>query len=347
MIWSAVLPGAALRVTRTAAGRRALRVVLLVVGLFVLGLLCGERAQAADGTPSPRDAVRQAAGMPSARTTAGGSEAKEVGANGRVTEDGTSSDRTSPDRTAPAHTSALLPLGSPHPVREVVRSVTDRVVRPVADAVDVVEQTVERVPLSVAPSGSGTVTRPGSSDPTGPSASPWPSLPSLPALPGLPALSGDPASDDPPAPAGPDAPHHRRPAPAETAAPSHTTEARPATTPAGTIDVTGVAANLAYGPAPVALDGGAETRKPDAGDGGRRVTPLSAAYVPTGHAPTGAPDGSLGSATGADQGMPRHGDAHAVTPHHRMPFRFVTAVPERADAGETRDPYRDIPVSPA
>ncbi|MEU4142146.1 hypothetical protein [Streptomyces parvulus] len=339
MIWSAVLPGAALRVTRTAAGRRALHVALLVGGLFVLGLLCGERAQAADGTPSPRDAVRQAADLPSARTTAWGREAKEAGEGGRVTEDGTSSDRTSP-----AHTSALLPLGSPHPVREVVRSVTDRVVRPVAD---VVEQTVERVTLPVASSGSGSVTLPGSSDPTDPSASPWPSLPSLPALPELPALSGDAASDDPPASAALDASHHRRPSPAETAAPSDTTEARPATTPAGTVDVTGVAANLAYGPAPVALDGGAETRTPDAGDGGRRVTQVSAEYVPTGHAPTGAPDGSLGSATGADQGMPRHGDAHAVTPHHRMPFRFVTAVPERADAGETRDPYRDIPVSPA
>ena len=45
----AVLPGAALRVMRTAAGRRALQVALLVGGLFVLGFLCGEQAQAADG----------------------------------------------------------------------------------------------------------------------------------------------------------------------------------------------------------------------------------------------------------------------------------------------------------
>ncbi|MCV2464782.1 hypothetical protein OEB94_36555, partial [Streptomyces sp. ICN988] len=51
MIWSAALPGAVLRVLRTAAGRRALHVALLVGGLFVLGLLCGGRAQAADGAP--------------------------------------------------------------------------------------------------------------------------------------------------------------------------------------------------------------------------------------------------------------------------------------------------------
>ncbi|WP_461066952.1 hypothetical protein [Streptomyces pseudoechinosporeus] len=49
---SAALPGAALRMTRTAGGRRALQVGLLVGGLFVLGLLCGERADAADGATS-------------------------------------------------------------------------------------------------------------------------------------------------------------------------------------------------------------------------------------------------------------------------------------------------------
>ncbi|WHM31218.1 hypothetical protein OH540_14635 [Streptomyces sp. BPPL-273] len=374
MIWSAASPGAALRVTRTAAGRRALHVALLVGGLFVLGLLCGERAHAADGTPSRRDAVRQAADLSPVRTTAGGREAKGAGTNGpgpkdrtaedrkaddRRAEDRTAEDRTAEDRTAedrspegpapesltPAGlTSPPLPRQSPHPVSDLVRSVTDQVVRPVAGVVDVVEETVERLPLPATPSGGGSVTHPGSSDPTEPPLSPWPSLP---ALPGLPAPSGDAASDGPAAPAVPAAPHHRRPAPAETAAPSDVAEARPATTRPATADVTGAVTDLPYGPAPVAVDGGPETRTPLAGDGGRRTTATPAEYAPTGHAPTGAPDGSLGSAAGADQGMPRHGDAHAVTPHHRMPFRLVIAVPERADTGETRDPYRDIPVSPA
>ncbi|CAM5501091.1 hypothetical protein SAFG77S_05701 [Streptomyces afghaniensis] len=49
MIWSAALPGAAVRMLRTAAGWRALRVALLVGGVLVIGLLCGERAYAADG----------------------------------------------------------------------------------------------------------------------------------------------------------------------------------------------------------------------------------------------------------------------------------------------------------
>ncbi|MFD3585020.1 hypothetical protein [Streptomyces sp. NPDC058683] len=48
----AVVPGSAARVSRTAAGRRALQLALLAGGLLALGLLCGGRAQAAEGTPS-------------------------------------------------------------------------------------------------------------------------------------------------------------------------------------------------------------------------------------------------------------------------------------------------------
>ncbi|MFI6401223.1 hypothetical protein [Streptomyces sp. NPDC050548] len=49
MIWPAALSGAALRVLRTAVGRRVLQLALLVGGLCALGLLCGGQAQAADG----------------------------------------------------------------------------------------------------------------------------------------------------------------------------------------------------------------------------------------------------------------------------------------------------------
>ncbi|WP_393079254.1 hypothetical protein [Streptomyces sp. LN704] len=45
--------GAALRLLRTAAGRRALQAAVLVGGVFALGFLCGEQAHAADGrTPA-------------------------------------------------------------------------------------------------------------------------------------------------------------------------------------------------------------------------------------------------------------------------------------------------------
>ncbi|MEU1407402.1 hypothetical protein ABZ471_34525 [Streptomyces sp. NPDC005728] len=54
---------------RTAAGRRALQLALLVGGLFVLGFLCGEQAHAAEGTPvapviSPGPAATQGNGVP-------------------------------------------------------------------------------------------------------------------------------------------------------------------------------------------------------------------------------------------------------------------------------------------
>ncbi|MEU6911983.1 hypothetical protein [Streptomyces olindensis] len=57
MTWSAALPGAALRMLRTAAGWRALQAGLLVGGVFLIALLCGERAHAADGVHTPANSA--------------------------------------------------------------------------------------------------------------------------------------------------------------------------------------------------------------------------------------------------------------------------------------------------
>ncbi|MDU0304266.1 hypothetical protein NUG23_28405, partial [Streptomyces sp. PAL114] len=48
------MPGAAARVVRAAARRRAVRLALVAGAVFLLGLLCGERAAAADGAPQQR-----------------------------------------------------------------------------------------------------------------------------------------------------------------------------------------------------------------------------------------------------------------------------------------------------
>lgn len=65
MTWpAALLPDAAVRVLRTAAGRRALQLALLVGGLVVLGLFCGEQAQAAEGT-APAVSAPSATSVPS------------------------------------------------------------------------------------------------------------------------------------------------------------------------------------------------------------------------------------------------------------------------------------------
>ena len=320
LIWSAVLPGAALRVMRTAAGRRALHVALLVGGLFVLGVLCGERAQAADGAPSLRDTVRQVVDVP-------------VG-------------RPATEARGPAL----------DPTKDALSAVGD-----------VVEKTTERLPLLSAASDAAPglsdpafsvpgLTDPGSSDPS------VSTLPSLPALPELADPSGAGGSDGW---ADPYLPDDRRSDPAEAdgsahpsdgavtsdaSDPSGATDSRTAVADTGRRAATDHATHIGPTPtpatAPVAVDSGAQPPVAHSGDP-RRTTPAPTGHAPIRHAPTGAPDGSLGTATGADQGMPRHGDAHAVTPRHRIPFRLVPVVLERADAGETRDRYRDIPISPA
>ncbi|MFF8777014.1 hypothetical protein ACF07W_07075 [Streptomyces sp. NPDC015140] len=314
MIWSAVLPGAALRVMRTAAGRRALHVALLVGGLFVLGVVCGERAQAADGAPSLRDTVRQVVDVPVGRPA---TEAREP---------------------------------APLPPKDVLAAVGD-----------VVERTTERLPLLSAASGVDPglsvpgFTDPGSSDPPAPA---WPSLPPLSELPDPSGAGGPDGWADPSLPDGRQsdpagADDSARPSAgadtSDAADPDKATEPRTATVTTDTDTDTGPDATdhaTHIGPAPGAVETGAQPPVTHSGTPGR-ATPAPTDHAPTRHAPTGAPDGSLGTATGADQGMPRHGDAHAVTPQHRIPFRLVPVALERAHTGETRDPFRDIPVSPA
>ncbi|WP_217168750.1 hypothetical protein [Streptomyces sp. AC512_CC834] len=293
MIWSAALPGgAALRVMRTAAGRRALHMALLVGGLFVLGVLCGERAQAADETPSLKDTV------------------------GQVLD---------------------LPAESP---RNVVRTVEDRVtegrvVRPVGDVVETVTEGLGAVARAEVP--------------------PLEALPALPSAPSLPVLPSSPPLSVLPDPSGPADPDPR-PAPTNTGtgtgtsaststAPDTTHEAADASGATGPRDSDGAgdAAHDAYGPAYGGHGGASVTEHVDI----HRAVPAPTEHAPAHRAPGGDPDGTLGTTSGADQGTPRQGDAHAVTPHHRIAFRLVPGALVRADTVEPWDRYRDIPVSPA
>lgn len=149
MILQAALSGAALRVTRTAAGRRALQVALLVGGLFVLGLLFGGRAQAADGVPSaPTESVRSLPGSARAAVAA-----------------------------TPAETTTKGVAAQPTVVTQhVVRSVDARVVRPVGDLVQSVAEGLTDVQAKVPP-------LPTLPEPSLPDS---PSRPGMPTLPGLP-----------------------------------------------------------------------------------------------------------------------------------------------------------------
>ncbi|MER7192549.1 hypothetical protein [Streptomyces flaveolus] len=325
---SAALPGAALRVMRTAARWRALRLALLVGGLFLLGVVCGERAQAAEGVPSVPDAVgRVPAVVP-----------VELAQASPVAEVPPAAPDSRPGRAAgPAVRDVLRPVTG-----HVVRTVTDGVVRPVGDVVGAVtEELGAAVPAGAPPLEA--LPQPSPSLPPVPSSPPLSTLPDVSGLPDgsdlpeLPELSvrlipGDQEPD--PATALPTAP----------GADADATEADSTDTRAasdGPADAATLA--VAYGPG-LDRDGGTRFT---AHDDARGVTSAPTVHTPAHQAPTGGADGALGTGAGADGGAPRHGDAHAIAPHHQVPVRLVPGAVAHADAPEPRERYRDIPVSPA
>ncbi|MGW3101063.1 hypothetical protein [Streptomyces sp. NPDC001100] len=146
MIWPTALTGAALRVTRTAVGRRVLQLSLLVGGLFMLGLVCGGQAQAADGAPG------QQPGSPTVAAVASVDPVAQVAAVVKPV-------------PIPVQVPVVAPV--PAPVTDTV----ERVVRPVSD---VLTKTVTAV-LAEAPSL-----------PPLPSLPSLPTVPSVPVVPSQP-----------------------------------------------------------------------------------------------------------------------------------------------------------------
>ncbi|MEU0968825.1 hypothetical protein ABZ357_26665 [Streptomyces sp. NPDC005917] len=108
-----------MRMSRATTGRCALQLALLVGGLLALGFLCGEQAQAAEGTPSPMSAVRQQATATPTRKP--------------VTE------------AAPAE--RLVP--AVHGVHKAVGSVTDPTASTVTRSLGAVAQQVSELPAKV------------------------------------------------------------------------------------------------------------------------------------------------------------------------------------------------------
>ncbi|MGC9474272.1 hypothetical protein ACP4I1_08965 [Streptomyces sp. WG4] len=378
MIWSAVLPDAARRMMRTAAGRRALHVMLLVGGLFVLGVLCGERAQAAEGVPSLRDVAGQVVDASPERR-----RGEPTGREPVVPQ----SLRSGQDSPAVRGPEAVVPEPGLRPVIEgVVRSVEARVVRPVEDGlvrpaetrlvrpaetrlvrpaetrlvrpVDLAETVTDglgTVAQAKVPPLEALTTLPGLTDPPPRLTDPPSGLPDRPSglsdLPGLPDLLapiGLPGRTVPDAPSPQTLPSTTEPAAADASGASEDPTVSAGVPDARSTGGAAASATAVYGPASVAS--AARTAAHVAAD---RTVAASGATTPTPgptparRSPTGDPDGALGTGTGADHGTARHGDAHAVTPHHRIPFRLVPGALVCADAPETRDRYRDVPVSPA
>ncbi|MFD7305007.1 hypothetical protein ACFV83_29435 [Streptomyces pharetrae] len=308
MTWSAALPGAAARVLRAAARRRALQLALLVGGLFVLGALCGARAEAAEGSAAAASVTHESS--------------------------------TSEPPAFDAEPGPVVEHGSVPQPRPVVEAVRDRVAQPVGDVVGSVTRGLSEAP---------------SDEPQLPSLPALPSLPSSPSLPGLP--DGDSSLPDLPG-----LPAKTLPAP-DAVTPLPMPLPGPEAQQPGTPDGPALGGAAPEDPATAA---GSDATAPHGPRGPHLSSPLTPAAATavaptpahpvtvrtgTGHAPahpapTGGDSGVLGSRAAADNGGSRHGDVCAVTAVQRAPLRPVPGVLAWADAGESRDRYRDIPVFP-
>ncbi|MGX1908578.1 hypothetical protein ACWIID_06930 [Streptomyces phaeochromogenes] len=332
--------------TRTAAGRRALQVGLLVGGLFVLGLLCGEQARAADGVAPasrPTDVVRSVTS--SAEQLANRSEEpwqrigeRPSGSNSRSTTVSSApppppASIAAPDSTASGSGSeqaglpkAISPVTDEvqrvvRPVAEpAVRPVTERVIPPVAE--DVVRPIGDLVDQVTGGITGGIVERP---------APPqwWPSLPQLPTLPGLPGLPELPL----PAVPGQTLPAGTAPQQSGGATDDHRAAEKQSRDDSA---VTAYGPRFAGGPAAA----GDDVRHHADSRGTRAV------QAPVHQVPDGDPTGALGRHSAVDNGSPRHGDAQAVALNERARPTLVPGVAADVTAAGTRDRHRDIPAFP-
>ncbi|MEU5519170.1 hypothetical protein ABZ759_00305 [Streptomyces sp. NPDC047860] len=318
MSWSPAVSDAALRAMRVTAGRRLVQLALLVGAVFVLGVLCGERAQAADGAPQRENSPVAATVLADPRTP----DSNAV--------------RSLVDTLTVPRPEAADPI---RPLTEtVVRSVGERVVRPAGELVGTVTEGLGQVPGALP--GLPLLPGPEQSAP----------LPELPALPGAPAdtlpeptTPGRPSS---PSAEAPEAPEASEAPQAPDAADAPTPDApdapdRPART----------AAPAHHGPALTGVDGVTHAGHGERGGHGRGAPDgegMMAGQVLAPHAPVGGgSDGAVGSRSAADHGTQRHGDACAVPAFRRPAPGLVPGLAERAEASGTRDQCRDVPVSPA
>lgn len=310
---SAALFGTAVRALRTVSGRRTLQLILLVGGLSLLGLLGGQQAHAAEGTPvAPAHtmrtvhavhavhAVRSITGQQGAAPSAARNAAPEAVAD--AVRDGT--------RDAVRDTVGTAGAAG---------AVTERVVTPVRDVVHVARTAAPRA-----------LEEPRAEAPALPAA---PSVP-LPKLPGVSELPADPV----PVPVGPEPGTHRHGGSAPAPAPGKSGHSDTGTG-SGTKARTAVPARphaLAYGPGftRVSAQSAVHIRAQ------RTAVPVDAPAQP---APGGDTEGGKQTADGSAS---RHGDAQAVTFDGRAPLRLLSGAAARADAPGTLERHRDIPVFP-
>jgi hypothetical protein len=324
------------------------RLLLVVGGLFVLGILCGGRANAAEGATT---SVAVGTSAPAARPgdtgrveTTGVVDDVVTSAGGQLVKTVTA------DAVRPVTRDAVRPV-----TREVVRPVTRVVVRPVAQHVvrpvgrdvvhagTVVDEVLRPVTEDVLrPVVEAVAGRPGDASsfppeaqmPSWPEGSGWPGGPEWPDVPELPQL--------PRVPTWPTLPGETLPV---EVTPREPGAVRPDEADHG---VDGGRERY-VGPVrvvhgPFAGDGDvAAVAAPhrDAGAGDVRVGRTVEPQVPG-----GVPTGALGGHSAIDNGGPRHAEPHAVTSLHRAPLSLAPGATAADVADGTRERHRDIPEFP-
>ncbi|MFJ7047456.1 hypothetical protein ACIQVC_29245 [Streptomyces sp. NPDC101112] len=341
------------------------RLLLVVGGLFVLGILCGGRASAAEGATTSAavdtSALAQRSGDTGPVETTGVVDDVVTSAGGQIVE------TVTPDAVRPVVREAVRSVAREvaRPVaREVVRPVTrvavrpvpERVVRPVSRDVvhpapvvdgvlrpvteDVLRPVGDVVGAVAGGPGDAASFPPEAQMPSWPEGSGWPGVPEwpdaaeLPDVPELPQLPGVPAW---PALPGETLPVEVTPREPGAVRPEEAGQ-----------DVDG-GRERHVGPVrvvhgPFAGDGdmaavAAPHRDAGAGDVrvGRTVEP---------QAPDGVPTGALGGHSAVDNGGPRHAEPHAVTSLHRAPLSLAPGATAADVADGTRERHRDIPEFP-
>lgn len=361
MTSAAALPGAGavLRVVRGAAGRRPVRIALLVGGLFVLGVLCGQRASAADGAPASPPLPAAVTEVTAVTGTVG--DAVPL-AGGHAVEPVT---RRVVERPVTEH--VVMP-GTEHVVRpvteQVVRSVVEDVAEPVAE--DVVEPVADPVSEHVVRPVVEDVVRPvtdpvlapvveGVVVPVGdlvesvteglagvpsqlPPVSGMPSLPGLPEVPELPGWTTLPVQtspgETPPVNVTPQEPGRAgAESPGSDADGDSGSDGERVAGPA----VVAYGTNAVVGGAVVAVV--APHRDAAAGH-------APAVRTPAQQNPDSLPTGVFGRHSAVDNGGPRHAEPYAVASADPAPLSLVPGAPAADAADGTRDRHRDIPESP-
>ncbi|MFB8269200.1 hypothetical protein ACFC96_21715 [Streptomyces sp. NPDC055955] len=321
------LPGAASRVVRAAAGRRALnvalRVMFLVGGLIVLGLLCGGRAHAAEGVVPPTEAAGEQTVHTAVHATAHAADHASVPERAaRHTPPATGSRADGAVReqaVEPVRKRLVEPVRKR--VAEPVRTqVAAPVVREVREVRGTVRDAVREEAREAGEFATGLVGE--LADEAPPRFLPAP--PSMPGLPGVPVRPGRPGT---PGPAGDGAHAAPTPSAGTHAAAGHSDAARPGEREAAEA-VGDVFAPAGLNAVPAR-------------------TPAAKAAGASAPAPTPAfPSGSAVGQSAGDGSTTRHSDLAAAAFGSGGTARLLPGATASSHAAPTRDRHRDIPEFP-